>query len=345
MKNAATIWSGMKVGFLIIGTTIGAGFASGREIYEFFASYGSGSSFFILLSILLFSLSCYIIMSMSRQLQAANYANVLEALVGKSLGKVYDMLIFLYLFSTTAIMFAGSGATIEYWSLPYWSGVLILFLGLLIVFVKGTQTIMSLNSILVPLMIMTLVLVCLSFMMSESSTVANLPRAPMILPSAIAFSALNILPLIAVLAALGAKMEEVEMRTASLVSGLGLGIVAVLYNESLLKVAHEIMFYEIPLFSILQSFSESFSAAVSLILWVAIYTTAVSGMFGLLTRFQFLNLPPWLMVMLFSIIMVPLTQFGFANLVKILYPLYGVMNLFILGTILLFPLSQARKMR
>ncbi|WP_234410502.1 hypothetical protein [Caldalkalibacillus mannanilyticus] len=162
--KGSPFFNGLKVAFLIIGTTIGAGFASGREIWEFFSSYGEGSSFFIVLSMLLFSVSCYIILSISHQLQAPHYVAVLQELIGKKASIVYDLLIFLYLLSTTVVMFAGSGATLEYWSLSYWMGVSIMGIFVILVFLRDVEGIMSLNGILIPILLVTLVAVCALFL-------------------------------------------------------------------------------------------------------------------------------------------------------------------------------------
>ena len=54
----------------IVGTTIGAGFASGREIWEFFGSYGEESHWGIILSMVLFFLSC--MKHVNHQLEVSN---------------------------------------------------------------------------------------------------------------------------------------------------------------------------------------------------------------------------------------------------------------------------------
>lgn len=341
--RGSILWNGLKVSFLIIGTTIGAGYASGREIWEFFASYGENSSYFLLLSMLLFSFSCYVIMTISYQLKAPHYVQVLEELIGKRIAKIYDVLILFYLLSTTVVMFAGSGATLEYWSISYWVGVGIMGLLVFFIFLRDVETIMSLNSILIPILVSTLIVVCLLFLWKEYGQTEALPSGKMILPSAIAFTALNIMPLIAVLSALGSRMKRAEIKIASISSALGLCTISILYNESLLKLGHDVLLYEVPLFAILRFFPAEFMLGVSFVLWLAIYTTAISGVFGLVSRFrESAGLSPQVIAGIIILLIIPLTKFGFANLIKVLYPLYGVLNLFILATILLYPLTKMK---
>jgi uncharacterized membrane protein YkvI len=344
--NGPIFWNGLKVSFLIIGTTIGAGFASGREIWEFFSSYGKGSSFYLLLSMILFSISCYIIMSISYELKAPHYVQVLEELIGKPLAKVYDLLIFFYLVSTSVVMFAGSGATLQYWSISYWVGVGLMGILVFVVFLRDVEGIMTLNSVLIPILVLTLLAVCFLFLWGEYGQGEAIASGHKILPSAIAFTALNILPLIAILSALGSRMKKPEIKVASISSAVGLCSIALVYNESLLKIGHEIFLYEVPLFAILRFFSEEWIIGVSFVLWLAIYTTAISGIFGLLSRFkESVRWPQWMLAGFLILLIIPLTKFGFANLIRVLYPLYGVLNLFILAMILLYPLAKLSKMR
>lgn len=335
------IWNGLKISFIIVGTTIGAGYASGREIWEFFGSYGSRSSYFILVSMLLFALSCYVIMELSYKLRANHYVYVLEELTGKFIAHVYDLLIFFYLISTTVVMLAGSGATLEYWSIPYWLGVILTAVFVLIIFLRDVEAFINLNSLLIPMLIIILLLVCTLFLWQTNGQPEISVAGQFILPSALAFTALNIMPLIAVLSALGSRMSRLEIKVASISSALILCVISVLFNQSLLKVGHDVLLHEIPLFAILRYFPPYFMVLVSLMLLVAIYTTAISNMFGLVTRLnERISLAPPMIVLMLMLFMVPLTKFGFANLIKILYPLYGVLNLFILATILLYPLQH-----
>lgn len=344
VMNGRSFLRGVRVSFLIIGTTIGAGFASGREIWEFFSSYGQGSSFFLLLSMILFSISCYIIMNISYQLKAPHYVWVLEELIGRPLAKVYDLLIFLYLMSTSVVMFAGSGATFEYWSISYWVGVGVISLLVFLIFLRDVEGIMSLNSILIPIMVVTLMAVCMLFLWKGYGQGESVVSDQRMFASAIVFTALNILPLVAVLSALGARMKPAEIKVASISSAIGLCSIALVYNEALLSIGNEILLFEVPLFAILRYFSGEFMFGVSLVLWLAIYTTAISGIFGLVSRFEnSVKWPQWVVVAAFIVVIIPLTKFGFANLITFLYPLYGVLNLFILVTILLYPLAKMRK--
>lgn len=157
--------------------------------------------------------------------------------------------------------------------------------------------------------------------------------------AAFPFTALNILPLIAVLGAIGNQIHsKTDIWIAGIGSGLILGVLSYIYNNSLIQIADELLLYEIPLFAILKNYPFNVLIFMSALLWFAIFTTAASGVLGIVTRMQaFLKTPMWLMVIVVLVAMIPLTTLGFSTLINLLYPIYGVLNLYVLTRLLLYP--------
>jgi uncharacterized membrane protein YkvI len=329
--------------FLIMGTMIGAGYASGRELWQFF---GEESGLAILLFTIIFTISCYVIMKISFEEKTEHFYPILIKLVGRKLSKFYDVIIIFYLFTTTVVMLAGGGATIEMFHLPFWVGIFIFSLLLVLLFIWNIKGMISMNTVLIPLLTIGLFLTLCSFIINhEGSLGFDHLKAQANWPSAFTFTALNVLSLIAVLGAIGKEMKNKgEALIASIGSGVILGVISFIYNQSLLQVASEMVLYEIPLFAILKDYPYSMIVFMSVLLWAAIFTTAASGMLGLTSRFrEKIKLPVWLIVCLFLFMMIPLTRIGFSTLVAILYPLYGLINLYLLVAILLYPIANRYK--
>ncbi|MBB6450584.1 putative membrane protein YkvI [Geomicrobium halophilum] len=327
---------GLKWMFLLTGTMIGAGYASGREIWQFF---GADSVAAIILFSILFTLSSTIILKISIDLRAENYVSVLQRLLGTRLSKFYDTLIILYLLTTTGIMISGGGATLETFELPYWMGVSMMCLLLIVLFIWDLDGLTSANNILTPTLIISLIAILILFQMSSEGGFVFEWGAQTNWPSALTFTALNLLPIVAVLSVIGNKIQhEAEIWIATVGSGLLLGSVSYLYNQSLLVVADDILLYEIPLFSILSSYPTILIFAMTILLFTAIFTTAAANILGLISRFRrLINGPGWLLTILVILPLLPMTIFGFSTLVSFLYPIYGVVNLYLLGAVLLYP--------
>ena len=331
--------SGLKWMFLIMGTTIGAGYASGREIWQFF---GKDSGAAILLFSILFIVCCYVIMLISYEHGTEDYLPVLEVLLGRKLTIVYDLMIVLYLFTTTVIMLAGGGAALEILKVPYWIGILLISSLVVLLFFWDIRGMLSMNSFLIPVLIVLLITVLSVFFFSDENRTSFVWNLHEKWPQALTFTAFNILSLVAVLSGVGKKIQHKgEIWIASIGSGMLLAGLSLLYNQSLLKVSNDMMLYEIPLFAILKHYPYYMLVVMSALLWCAIYTTAVSGVFGLVTRGHgLLNWPLWTIAFVIVLLMIPLTRFGFSTLIAILYPIYGVLNLYILSAILIYPIVR-----
>ncbi|WP_163531279.1 hypothetical protein [Halobacillus ihumii] len=329
---------------LIIGTTIGAGYASGRELWQFF---GQDSSLAILLFSFMFSFCCMSIMRISYEQNAGHYLPVLRKVVGRHLTGIYDGMIIIYLFTTTVVMLAGSGATWQAFHFSYRLGVLAIIIPLILLFVWDVKGIVTVNSLVLPLLIGGLLFVLLLFTHDQNLSMFGHIKETSNWKAAFPFTALNVVPLIAVLGAIGNKVEsQREIWVASIGSGLLLGVVSYLYNNSLIQISEEIILYEIPLFAILKEYPFEMMIFMSIVMWTAMFTTAASGMLGIVTRFrEYLQQPLWILSMITIVIMVPFTSFGFSTLIEYLYPLYGLLNLYVLGSLLLSPFIHRFKIR
>ncbi|RSL29807.1 hypothetical protein D7Z54_29415 [Salibacterium salarium] len=336
------IADGLKWMFLIIGTTIGAGYASGREIWQFF---GHESGLAIVIFSFLFIICCYVVLNISYQEQTDDYSMVLSKLMGPRFAKGYDLIIIFYLFTTTGIMIAGGGAALEYFHVPFSVGIISMCVLLLIVAVRGVEGLTGLNSVLIPVLIISLTVTLIAFFLTHGGLETIDWKTQSNWTSSFTFTALNLLPLVAVLSAAGKKIKHKgEIWIASIGSGLTLGSVSFLYNESLLAAAEDIMLYEIPLFALLKTFPSTVTAFMAVLLWTAIFTTAASGLFGLSNRLRHVfSVRPWFMALLLLCLMIPLTEFGFSRLVSFLYPIYGMLNLYLLVVVVIHPLFLKRR--
>ncbi|MCF6094664.1 hypothetical protein L1765_11900 [Microaerobacter geothermalis] len=337
---------GIKIGLTIVGTTIGAGFASGRELWEFFSSYGEQSVWGILIAIFLFTVSSMTILWLSWKYQSEHYFHVLEILMGKRVAYVFDGIILFYLFTVTVVMFAGSGAAFFQWDMTHLSGVLFIAVLVYIVLLFNVEGIISLNTYIVPMLMIILLVIPLQFLIMKDMMLffPTWTSSP-VWTSAITYASLNIVPLVAVLSTFGTHVKQKkEIMIAGLVGGLSLGTIAILLNQALLINGEKVIRQEIPLFSLVDIYPSYIIFLVTIILWIAIYTTAVSSLHGLIRRIkEWIGLPIWLLTALLIVFMITLSQFGFSVLVKVLYPLYGVLNLFVLMVILLYPISGSVK--
>ena len=100
----------LKVAATYIGTVVGAGFATGQEILQFFTKFGIMGLAGILVSTIMFILFGYIIMDLGKKLGAHSHLEIIKYSDNGMTGKIVDSIITFFLFGSFTSMIAGTGA-------------------------------------------------------------------------------------------------------------------------------------------------------------------------------------------------------------------------------------------
>ncbi len=137
-----------------IGTVVGAGFASGQEVLQFFDAFGLFGLPGILVSTALFFFIGYSILMLGRHLAAQSHVTIVRFTNGPVLGSFIDIIITLFLFGGLSAMIAGAGAVFrEQFSVsPVW-GTAVMALVTLLTVVTGTRGVIRAISYVVPFLI------------------------------------------------------------------------------------------------------------------------------------------------------------------------------------------------
>ncbi|MGG3497515.1 hypothetical protein ABES08_17525 [Peribacillus simplex] len=107
-------WSGIfQIAAVYVGTVVGAGFATGKEIVEFFTRYGFYGFIGILIAGYIFIFTGTKIMLISARIRASSYEEFNEFLFGKKIAGIINIFFLIMLLGVTAVMISGSGAVFE----------------------------------------------------------------------------------------------------------------------------------------------------------------------------------------------------------------------------------------
>ena len=102
------IKNNIKLISIIVGTLVGAGFASGKEIFLFFAQYGFFGVFSLIISSIIFFVIIYKTLLISVTYNIINFSDFLNLLLGKNNFKKYYLLIInIFLLFSFIIMIIG----------------------------------------------------------------------------------------------------------------------------------------------------------------------------------------------------------------------------------------------
>jgi uncharacterized membrane protein YkvI len=144
----------VNIAFTYIGTVVGAGFASGKEIVEFFTRFGALGFFSILLTGLFFIIGGIKLMIISKRIHAKSYQDLNFYLFGPFFGQIVNWLFLIILIGTTSVILSGAGAVFnEQLGFSYYVGIGLTLILCFFVIIKGVKSIFVVNNFVVPMMI------------------------------------------------------------------------------------------------------------------------------------------------------------------------------------------------
>lgn len=320
----------LTIAFTYVGTVVGAGFASGQEILQFFTAYGKTAVWTILIASFLFVWLGVKSMLIARRIGAVSFEDLNVYLFGTAAGRFISACMFVFLLAVSTVMFAGAGSVLhEYLNVHFGTGLLVTALLVYAVILRGLAGIKTVNAVIVPLMLAFLAGVLLFSLKSPAagaflhihadSPVWRVWLSPFI------YSAFNLTLAQAVLVPLGASApDERSIRAGGLVGGVFIAAMLLAGHIALSSRMPGITQYEIPMGHIVQPLGHWVGAVFVVLIFSEIFTTLIGNLYGMTlqlharTRFS-----PKAISAVLLLVCVAVGQIGFKALLSTLYPLIG----------------------
>jgi uncharacterized membrane protein YkvI len=338
-----------KAAATYIGVVVGAGFATGQEMLQFFTRFGPLGILGIAVSTVLFTLFGFIIMDLGRKLNARSHLEIIRYTGGSFLGFFMDLLISFFLFGSLTAMIAGTGALFkEQLNLPSLAGNLLMCILTAVTVMNGLRGVVNSISLVVPLLLISVIGISLysvftsplSLILDHTSSGGDGLITGWFLSSFL-YVSYNTLISVSILGPLGMNAKNRRaIKYGALLGGLGLGLASLMIHLALAVNYSEVTHLEVPMIYIAGRISPVVRLIYAVILICEIYTTAVGSLYGFVSRVEGIKK---VRVGEKSIILVSTSaallasQLGFSNLVRYLYPLVGYG-----GTVLLMGLLYVK---
>lgn len=335
-----------QISMTYIGTVIGAGFASGQEILQFFVKFGIKGFYGILVSTIMFIIFGKIIMSFGKKLNSSSHQSIIRYVGGDVFGPLLDWSITIFLFMTLTAMIAGTGALLhQQFNLSYLWGNLLMTVITALTVISGIHGIILSISIAIPLLIISIIVIgAISFLTASPDLtfmIIDIGKSTFIENWALAallYSAYNVTLSTAVLGPLGVEAKrEKSIKWGAVWGGIGLGMGSLIIFFILFTDISGISNLEIPMIYIAGKISWQIKWLYCIVLIIAVYTTAVGNLFGISARFKEikgLNFISGKAVLFTSIAAFVSGYFGFKNMVMYIYPLSGFIGIVFIGCII-----------
>ncbi|MHB1652538.1 MAG: YkvI family membrane protein [Desulfitobacteriaceae bacterium] len=330
-----------QVAATYVGAVMGAGFASGQEIQQFFAHFGRWGLLGIMVSAALFSLLGWVMLDLQERWKISTYTLFFQHLFGYRLGKAADILVSILLFVGMLAMLSGSGALFnEYFGLSRWIGIILTILVIaLALWFKG-EGVLWINSVLIPLkFIFCLGIATLAILLGSSGDGEGLVAIDSLLlgnwlVSAILYVSFNLTLAMVVFASLGKEVQKPGARLGAIGGGLALGIFAMVIGAALLRFP-EVSGFEIPMVAIAGKLGDWPAFLYVTVLWLAMLTAAIGNGFSLVSRVVdtgLVNYGQATFILLAAVL--SSAEVKFSQIVKVGYPIFGYLGLFFLPVLI-----------
>lgn len=384
MKNV------FKVVFVIIGTLIGAGFASGQEMYIFFFSYGINGIYGIIISSSLMGLIIYKSFKLINKYNINNYKDFINIIfnfksnnnlfkinntkilnnennkinnkinnknkINKNklniinyenkiiknklfynkkyfnLINIINIVINIFILITFFIMVAGFGAYFEQeFNLNNYIGSAILAIMCFLVFKNNIKGLVKINEYLIPFLIFLIVVIGLINLKGinffELNYLKNINNSNWFI-SSILYCSYNSILLIPVLITLRNFIKnKKQIFIISIISSIIIILLSIILFLLLIKADVNIASLEMPIVYVVSKISIIFKYIYGFIIVSSIFTTSISLGISFLQNVSKNKKSYTQIAVIMCIIAVFISQLGFANLVNLLYPIFGYLGI------------------
>lgn len=320
----------LKIVFVIIGTLIGAGFASGQEIYIFFFSHGLKGLLGILISSVLMGIVIYKSFKIIQKNPINTYKEFLETILkNKEISNTVNFIINTFMLVTFFIMIAGFGAYFEQeLGINSLIGSSILSFLCFTLFMTSIKGIVKANAIIVPILIAFLgvlgiiILPQIPFSEIENYIIETNQKNYVI--NAILYTSYNSILLIPVLITLKNYLKnKKQIINISIITIIIVIILSSIIFLILAKVDVDIKTLEMPAVYVVSNMLEILKYGYGFVILASIFTTSISLGTSFLQNTARNKKQYAQIAVIICITSIITSKIGFSNLVNILYPVFG----------------------
>lgn len=329
----------LKIILVIIGTIIGAGFASGKEIYIFFVKYGINGIVGAIVSSILMGIIIYFTIEIIKNDKIENNSDFVKKITQNkeksALYMIIKNIINIFLLISFWIMCAGFCTFFkqEFNIKIIISSIVIAILSYIFL-IKNIEGIEKLNLIIVPIMICIMLYISIknceiTEIINKSTIVQELGISHSLkaIFKAILYTSYNSIVLIPIIISISKKVKnKKQSKQIAIISTIIIFILIIGVFQILLKTDINIQKVEIPILKILNNYNNIEKVGYLIVIIAAIFTSAISAGYGVLESIENKNKYKKITILI-CILQIPISHIGFGNLVEMIYPIFGLIGI------------------
>ena len=332
---------------VLIGTLVGAGFASGKEIYLFFSQYGKEGLVGIILTVVMIYLTIYYTIVITKRFNINNNMEFIKV-ISKNIiiRNILRNTIIIFLIISFWVMCAGIATFFkEKLEIPIIISLVINSIIVYCLLEKNIEGIMNFNIVVVPVMILIIIIIATNkyqlIKINEINTELNRNLGAII--KAILYTSYNSITLIPIVISISSKVKNKKnSRIITFITSIIILILLLVIYKILIFSPIDIKNKELPILSIVENFSKKQTILYSIVIVIAMLTSAISALFGVIENIKSKKKHKNIIIFL-CLLSIPISYIGFSNLIEIVYPVFGIIGIIEVILILKRGMSIAKK--
>lgn len=332
----------LNVALMFVGAIMGAGFASGREIWQFFGVFGRQGRIGILLIAVLFVVLGMMTAYLARILGTNDMGRIIAPGGNPKIENLVSWFMAIMLFTVLINMTAAGGALLhQNFGISRLVGGVLIGVLVIVTVLGEFERISKVFRYIMPVLFAAVILI--SVLAVTANLGASAQREP-VKPSPIAgnwvlaaclYISYNILAMIPIVAtsSVNAKSEKSAMLGSGL-GGIFLGVLAFTIVLALQKDMQFAQAMDMPMLAYAGRISKGAGIIYSVLLFAAIYASATSNFYGFTTKLR-TDEKKSRKVILSACLAFLLGLVGFKNVVAYMFPIEGYLGFAIIAMLLL----------
>lgn len=325
--------STIKIACVYAGAILGAGFASGKEITQYFIYYGYKGFYGLILSGFLFGIIGWAVMDIAYRNKIKTYDEFNQMILGKKFGAIMEIVSVCFMFILFSTMLSAGGAIAEQtWGSSPELAIIILTFVCTVTLIFDMKGIIIVNSIVSPILLVGGIALGLYAFIDKAIAVStnSFTLKENWIMSAFVYVSYNIITSISVLTSMSSIIIDKKIaKYGGIIGGFTLGIMGICLALGLIVNYDSVAKYQLPMLQIASQYSHNIKLFYILMLILAIYTTAIiNGYSAINWAVDKLEIDKKVFTVIFVVLGFIAAQLQFSEFVGTIYPIFGFIGIF-----------------